>query len=69
MGRPAPRKSSLAGRTKRTTTTSTSAGETAAIRAWAKAHGHPVSDRGRIHGLLDGGVGAQHVARGGRDRA
>jgi hypothetical protein len=37
------------GRTKRTTSTSSSAGETAAIRAWAKANGHPVSDRGRIH--------------------
>jgi hypothetical protein len=27
---------------------SRSGGEVAAIRAWAKAHGHPVNERGRI---------------------
>jgi hypothetical protein len=39
------------GRPKRVTGagTSTSSEETAAIRAWAKEHGHQVSDRGRIH--------------------
>ncbi|MEX5265227.1 Lsr2 family protein [Kocuria sp. CPCC 205231] len=37
------------GRRTRATGTSSSAGETAAIRVWAKEHGHPVSDRGRIH--------------------
>ncbi|MGK7222787.1 histone-like nucleoid-structuring protein Lsr2 [Kocuria flava] len=37
------------GRRQRTTGTSTSSGETAAIRAWAKQHGHQVSDRGRIY--------------------
>ncbi|MFI7582047.1 Lsr2 dimerization domain-containing protein [Kocuria kalidii] len=39
------------GRRKRTTGagSSSSAGETAGIRAWAKENGHQVSDRGRIH--------------------
>jgi len=37
------------GRRKRGAGASSSPGETAAIRAWAKAHGHSVSDRGRIH--------------------
>ena len=37
------------GRRKRGAGTSTSSGETAAIRAWAKMHGHQVSDRRRIH--------------------
>ncbi|GGG60649.1 Lsr2 family protein [Kocuria dechangensis] len=36
-------------RRKRTTGTTSSSSETARIRAWATEHGHPVSDRGRIH--------------------
>ncbi|PLC10763.1 hypothetical protein AUQ48_17075 [Kocuria flava] len=35
-------------RRKRTTGASASSSETAKIRAWAKEHGHEVSDRGRI---------------------
>jgi hypothetical protein len=37
------------GRRKRTTGTTAPSTETAKIRAWAKEHGHQVSDRGRIH--------------------
>ncbi|GGG65675.1 Lsr2 family protein [Kocuria dechangensis] len=37
------------GRRRRTTGTTASSSETAQIRAWAKQHGHQVSDRGRIH--------------------
>ncbi|GGG71947.1 Lsr2 family protein [Kocuria dechangensis] len=34
---------------RRRTTGITASSETAKIRAWAKQHGHQVSDRGRIH--------------------
>ena len=37
------------GRRKRFIGTSAASSETATIRARAKKHGHPVSDRGRIH--------------------
>ncbi|GGG69624.1 Lsr2 family protein [Kocuria dechangensis] len=37
------------GRRRRTTGATASSSETASIRAWAKEHSHPVSDRGRIH--------------------
>ena len=47
-------------RRKRATGTSNSAGETAKIRAWAKAHGHQVSDRGRIHQSIRDAYYAAH---------
>jgi hypothetical protein len=37
------------GRRKRPTGISHPAGETPAIRAWARQHGHQISDSGRIH--------------------
>jgi Lsr2 len=37
------------GRRRHTPGTTTSSSKTATIRAWAKDHGHQVSDRGRIH--------------------
>jgi hypothetical protein len=45
---------------KRGAGTTSSAGETAAIRAWAKAHGYPVSDRGRIHQSVKDAYYAAH---------
>ena len=47
-------------RGKRATGISTSIGETAAIRVWAKANGHPVSDRGRIHQSIKDAYYAAH---------
>ena len=37
------------GRRQRSAGTPSSSGENARIRAWAREHGHKVSDRGRIH--------------------
>ncbi|WP_035930682.1 histone-like nucleoid-structuring protein Lsr2 [Kocuria rosea] len=56
-GRKAP---TAQGRRPRATGTTSSAGETAAIRAWAKTHGHEVSDRGRIHQSIKDAYYAAH---------
>ena len=45
---------------KRGAGTTNSAGETAAIRAWAKDNGHEVSDRGRIHQYVKDAYYAAH---------
>ncbi|MCC5781694.1 hypothetical protein CRM73_01780 [Kocuria sp. CCUG 69068] len=47
-------------RTNRTISTSTSTGETAAIRAWAREQGRQVSDRGRIHQSIKDAYYAAH---------
>jgi len=48
------------GRRQRGTGTSSTSGETAKIRAWAKEHGHQVSDRGRIHQSIKDAYYAAH---------
>jgi hypothetical protein len=42
------------------TRASSSDPDTAKIRAWAKEHGHPVSDRGRIHQSVKDAYYAAH---------
>jgi hypothetical protein len=60
----AARKAPSGGRRTRTTwTTGGDAAETAAIRAWAKKHGHQVSPRGRIPAEIRA---AYHAAAGGQ---
>lgn len=56
----APRRGPRSTRPAAPATTSTGAGRQSAIREWARAHGHTVSDRGRLSSKVTAAYNAAH---------